>query len=96
MAPLAADRGVAVIVNRPFEGGSLVEDVARQPLPAFAREFGATWAEVLLKFVIAHPAVTCVIPATGNLGHLQQNLQAGEGRLPTEPERQQLVELLDG
>jgi diketogulonate reductase-like aldo/keto reductase len=93
--PLAADRGVAVIVNRPFEGGSLVEDVARQPLPAFAQEFGATWAEVLLKFVIAHPAVTCAIPATANVGHLQQNLQAGEGRLPTEGERQQLVELLD-
>jgi diketogulonate reductase-like aldo/keto reductase len=94
--PLAEERGVAVIVNRPLEAGDLVSRVAGQRVPPFVQRFGATWPEVLLKFVIAHPAVTCVIPATADLEHLRQNLQAGEGRLPTEDERRKLVELLGG
>jgi diketogulonate reductase-like aldo/keto reductase len=93
--PLAAERGVAVIVNRPLEGGGLISRVARQPVPPFARSFGATWPEVLLKFVIAHPAVTCAIPATANLEHLRQNLLAGEGRVATEEERRKLAALFE-
>jgi diketogulonate reductase-like aldo/keto reductase len=91
--PLAQDRGVAVIVNRPFEGGELLSRLARQPVPAFARELGTSWGEVLLRFVLAHPAVTCVIPATSSVDHLRDNLRAGEGRLPTPAECEQLIEL---
>lgn len=93
--PLAADRGVAVLVNRPFDGGALFALVERRPLPAFAQGFGTTWAEVLLKFVLAHPAVTCTIPATATAEHMQANLTGGEGRLPTPKECEQLVAFLE-
>jgi diketogulonate reductase-like aldo/keto reductase len=93
--PVASDRGVAVIVNRPFDGGHLFARASRHPLPPFAQSFGASWPEVLLKFVIAHPAVTCVIPATATPEHMHQNLSAGDGRLPTDRERQKLVEVLE-
>jgi diketogulonate reductase-like aldo/keto reductase len=92
--PLAAERGVAVIVNRPFEGGGLMAKLGRRPLPPFANDFAASWAELLLKFVLAHPAVTCVIPATATANHLRENLSAGEGRLPTPSECRDLVEFL--
>ncbi len=91
LLPLAADRGVAVLVNRPFEGGGLLSRVLRGPLPSFAGAFAATWSEALLKFVLAHPAVTCVIPATATVEHLRENLAAGEGRLPTEQECRTLI-----
>jgi len=93
--PLAAEREVAVIVNRPFEGGGLVSRLARRPLPPFAKDFGASWAEVLLKFVLVHPAVTCVIPATSTSSHLRENLAAGEARLPTPSECRKLVGFLE-
>ena len=93
--PLAADRGVAVLVNRPFDGGGLFAHVARRPLPPFAQAFGATWAQVLLKFVISHPAVTCTIPATATAEHIRENVLASEDRLPTPKERQRLVEFLE-
>ena len=68
LLPLCADKGVAVIINRAFEDGSLFTRVQGKALPPWAAEFGATsWAQVFLKFVLAHPAVTCVIPATGKL-----------------------------
>ena len=83
LLPLCADKGVAVLVNRAFEDGNLFTQVQDKPLPAWAAEFGAkSWAQVFLKFVLAHPAVTCVIPATGKIRNLVDNLGAGIGPLP--------------
>jgi len=81
--PLARDRGIAVIVNRPFRQGALIRQVERHPLPAFASEIGAAnWAQFLLKFIVAHPAVTCAIPATGKVAHVVENMGAATGSLP--------------
>lgn len=81
--PLAQERGIAVIVNRPFRQGALIRDVGRHPLPGWASEIGASsWAQCLLKFIIAHPAVTCVIPATTQVAHVIENLRASSGPLP--------------
>jgi aryl-alcohol dehydrogenase-like predicted oxidoreductase len=83
LLPLCADKGVAVIINRAFEDGNLFTKVQGKPLPDWAAEFGAkSWAQVFLKFVLAHPAVTCVIPATGKFRNLADNLSAGMGPLP--------------
>ncbi|MGE5162000.1 MAG: aldo/keto reductase [Betaproteobacteria bacterium] len=83
LLPLARDRGIAVIVNRPFRQGDLTRALARQPLPGWAAEIGcSTWAQVLLKFILAHPAVTCAIPATSNVEHVRENLAAARGPLP--------------
>ncbi len=83
LLPLAADRGVAVIVNRPFAGGSLFRRLRQRPLPAFAAEIGCeSWAQLMLKFIVSHPAVTCAIPATSKVSHLRDNLKAGTGPLP--------------
>lgn len=85
LLPLARERRVAVIVNRPFGGGALLGRLRGRPLPAWAAEIGCTsWAQLLLKFVIAHPAVTCAIPATSRVAHLRDNMAAGRGRLPDE------------
>lgn len=93
LLPLAADRGVAVIVNRAFEDGRLFTRLKDRPLPAWAADFDATsWAQVLLKFVIAHPAVTCVIPATGKAEHQLDNLAGGRGRLPDAAALRRIVE----
>lgn len=83
LLPLAAQRGVAVLVNRPFGGGGLMRRLRAQELPAWAAEIGCTtWSQVLLKFVLSHPAVTCVIPGSGSPEHMAQNVQAGEGTIP--------------
>src|SRR3954471_2650165 len=93
--PLAHDRGVAVLVNRPFGGGGLFERVRQKPLPDWAGEFDChSWAQFLLKWIIAHPAVTCAIPATGNVRHLEDNLHAGVGGLPDPKQRQRMTELI--
>ena len=92
LLPLCADQGVAVIVNRAFEDGNLFTRVQGKPLPPWAAEFGArSWAQVFLKFVLAHPAVTCVIPATGKIRNLVDNLAAGIGPLPDAKQRAQIV-----
>ena len=81
--PLAADRGIAVLINRPFGGGGLLRRLRDRPLPTWAAEIGATaWSQVLLKFVLAHPAVTCAIPGTGNPEHMAENARAGSGEIP--------------
>jgi diketogulonate reductase-like aldo/keto reductase len=81
--PLAQDRGIAVIVNRPFQQGSLIRHVARHRLPGWAADIGATsWAQLLLKFIISHPAVTCVIPATTQVPHVIENVRASSGPMP--------------
>ena len=83
LLPLAAERGVAVLVNRPFRQGALIDAVRRHPLPPWASEIGcASWAELLLKFIVSHPAVTCAIPATSNVEHVRENLGASYGELP--------------
>jgi diketogulonate reductase-like aldo/keto reductase len=81
--PLAVDRGVAVIVNRPFASGGLLRRLRSRPLPVWASEIDCeSWSQLLLKFVVSHPAVTCAIPATANVEHLRDNMKAGYGLLP--------------
>lgn len=81
--PLAADRGIAVLVNRPFGGGGLLKRLGNRPLPDWARIVGVTsWSQLLLKFVLSHPAVTCAIPGTGNPRHMAENVEAGTGTFP--------------
>jgi aryl-alcohol dehydrogenase-like predicted oxidoreductase len=93
--PLAKERGVAVIVNRPFGGGDLFERARAQKLPDWAAEIDCkSWAQFFLKWIVANPAVTCAIPATGNVNHLKDNLLGGVGRLPDAKMRQRMVELV--
>jgi diketogulonate reductase-like aldo/keto reductase len=95
LLPLAAERGIAVLVNEPFEQGSLFSQVGDKPLPAWAAEFDCnSWAQFFLKYILAHPAVTCAIPATAKPKHLFDNMQAGLGRLPNEAQRAQMVKYM--
>jgi diketogulonate reductase-like aldo/keto reductase len=95
LLPLAADKGVAVLVNRPFEDGAMFESVRGKAVPPWAAEIDASsWGQVFLKYVLAHPAVTAVIPATGKIKHLEDNLGAGRGRLPDAKQRAQIVQAL--
>lgn len=90
--PLARERRIAVLANRPFRQGSLIRRVKRFPLPAWAGEIDcANWAQVLLKFIVSHPAVTCAIPATSRVDHVRENLGAAYGRLPDEAMRRRMV-----
>jgi diketogulonate reductase-like aldo/keto reductase len=83
LLPLAAERGIAVIANRPFDGGNLFGAVGGRPLPGYAREIDcANWAQFFLKFVVSHAAVTCAIPATSQAAHMAENMGALVGRLP--------------
>jgi len=83
LLPLAAERKLAVVINRPFDGGNLFSTVRGRPLPAYAREFDcANWAQFFLKFVVSHPLVTCAIPATSKTAHMVENMGALYGRLP--------------
>ena len=94
--PLARERGIAAIVNRPFREGALIRQVARHRLPAWAAEIGCTsWAQFLLKFVIAHPDVTCAIPATGNVAHVQENLGVARGTLPDAAMRKRMADTVE-
>ena len=92
LLPLARERGIAVIVNRPFRRGELIRKFERHPLPGWAREIDCgNWAQVLLKFIVSHPAVACVIPATTRVDHARENLGASAGRLPDEALRRRMV-----
>ena len=92
LLPLAQEQRVGVIVNRPFETGALFRKVQTLPLPPWAADFDcASWAQFFLKFVLAHPAVTCVIPATHDPAHLLDNLKAGRGRLPDGRQRERMA-----
>jgi len=83
LLPLAQQRGIAVIVNRPFREGALLRQLARHRLPGWAAEIDCEhWAQVALKFVVSHPAVTCATPATSQVAHLRQNMAAARGPLP--------------
>ncbi|MEJ7928553.1 aldo/keto reductase [Ramlibacter sp. AN1015] len=83
LLPLAAERGIAVLANRPFRQGDLLRQLQRHPLPGWAAEIGCTsWAQVALKYIVSHPVVTCAIPATTQVAHVRENLAAGTGPLP--------------
>ncbi|MCK6545955.1 aldo/keto reductase [Myxococcota bacterium] len=94
LLPAAAAHGVAVLVMQPLEVGGLVDKVRGRPVPAWAaQELGVkAWAELFLKFVLAHPAVTCPIPATSVLGHLEENVRAAQGPLPDARQRQRIID----
>lgn len=90
--PLARERRIGVIVNRPFRQGDLIRSMARHVLPAWAAEIDCVnWAQFVLKFIVSHPAVTCAIPATSNVTHLRENMGAAYGRLPDEPLRRRMI-----
>ncbi len=92
LLPLAAERKVAVLVNRPYEDGALFARVRGKPLPEWAAEFDCTsWGQFFLKFIVSHPAVSCVIPATSNPRHMLDNAAAGHGRLPEQPMREKMA-----
>lgn len=89
--PLAKDLGIAVLINRPFVEGRLFRAVRDRPVPDWAREFAESWGQFFLKFIISHPAVTCVIPATSKIHHMADNLGAGFGSLPDDKTRQRMA-----
>jgi len=91
--PLARERKMGVIVNRPFRQGDLTQALAGKPLPGWAADIGCTtWAQALLKFIVSHPAVTCAIPATSSVAHVRENLLAGTGRMPDEALRKRIAQ----
>jgi aryl-alcohol dehydrogenase-like predicted oxidoreductase len=95
LLPLAVERGAAVLVNRPFAGGDLLRRLRSRPLPAWAAEIDCdSWAQLLLKFVLSHPAVTAAIPATSSVAHLRDNMNAGTGPLPDAAMRARIAELV--
>ena len=92
LLPIAQERGVAVIVNRPYQRGNLFRQVKGKSLPVWAQEIDcSSWGQYFLKFVVSHPAVTCAIPATTRIKHMKDNMQAGRGRLPTARQRIQMI-----
>ena len=96
LLPACADSGTAVIINRPFAQASLFGRVKGKPLPPWAAEFDCTsWAQFFLKYLVGHPAVTCVIPGTRRTAHLKDNLQAGAGRLPDAATRKRMVQYIE-
>jgi diketogulonate reductase-like aldo/keto reductase len=97
LLPLARDRGIAVLVNRPFAEGGLFRRMRGRPLPGWAADFDCeSWAQFFLKWILAHPAVTCVIPATSRPEHLTDNMRAGLGALPDAATRERMVAFVAG
>ena len=95
LLPLAAERNLAVLVNRPFEDGAVFDRVRGKPLPPWAAEIDCeSWAQFLLKFILGHPSVTCVIPATAKPGHMRDNAAAGRGRMPDAEMRERMAKYL--
>ena len=90
--PLAQEKKVAIIINQPFESGTLFAKVKGKTLPVWAKDFDcASWGQFFLKFILAQAAVTCVIPGTSKAHHLVDNLQAAQGKLPSESQRLQML-----
>jgi diketogulonate reductase-like aldo/keto reductase len=97
LLPIAAERRTAVIINRPFDGGALVDRLEGRRLPGWAAEIGCTsWAQVCLKWIVSHPAVTCAIPATSNPAHMADNMGALRGTLPDAALRRRMAEEVTG
>jgi diketogulonate reductase-like aldo/keto reductase len=96
LLPLAAELGVAVIVNRPFATGGMLRRVRGKPLPPWVAELGIqSWAQFFLKWIVSHPAVTCAIPATSDPEHMRDNLAAGSGAIPDEAQRRRMSQFYD-
>ena len=95
LLPLARDRGIATIINRPYQGGSLFKKIRGKPLPDWAGEIDcASWGQFFLKFIAGHPAVTCIIPATTKVKHILDNMAGGTGRAPDAAQRQRMLDYL--
>jgi diketogulonate reductase-like aldo/keto reductase len=95
--PLAAERGIGVIVNRPFQQGALIDRLERYPLPPWATEIDArSWAQFILKFIVSHPAVTCTIPATTRADHVRENMAVATGQLPDAAMRPRMIAYVEG
>ena len=96
LLPIAADKGIATLINRPYQRGGLFRKVRGQSLPEWAAEFDCTsWGQFFLKFIVSHPDVTCVIPATSKLKHMVDNMTAGYGRLPDEATRTRMIKTIE-
>lgn len=95
LLPLARDMGIAVLANRPYQAGALFRRVAGREVPDWAEDFAASWGQFFLKFIVSHPAVTCVIPATSKPHHMIDNLAAGYGPLPDAAMRERMAAYLD-
>ncbi|MEX2123199.1 MAG: aldo/keto reductase [Woeseia sp.] len=93
--PLAEDLGVAVLINRPYMSGQLFRAVGQRELPDWARSFAASWGQFFLKFIVSHPSVTAVIPATSDLRHMTDNLAAGFGEMPDAAMRARMISFID-
>jgi len=99
LLPLAQEMGIAVIINRPFQGGHLIRRLQRKnaPLPSWASKYGCeNWPQFLLKFIISHPSVTCAIPATTQVVHMQENMGAATGLLPSVKARDEMISYVTG
>jgi diketogulonate reductase-like aldo/keto reductase len=95
LLPAAAEYGVATLINRPFGEGNLFNQVKGKTLPSWANDYDIkNWSQFLLKFIISHPAVTCVIPATSNPAHAADNVNAGLESLPDEQARKKMIEFI--
>lgn len=95
--PLATDKGIAVLINRPYAGGNLFRAVKNKELPSWAVDFDAkTWGQFFLKFILAHSAVTCIIPGTSKPQHMLDNVQAGFGKLPPVEHQKKMIKLFGG
>ena len=92
LLPLCRDEGIAVIANRPFAGGGIFRRVAGKPVPDWAAEIDcASWAQLMLKFIVSHPAITCAIPASAKVEHTRDNMKGGYGRMPDEKTRERIA-----
>ena len=93
LLPLARERGIAVLANRPFQEGALLKKLQRYPLPPWAGEIGCTaWSQLVLKHIVSHPAITCAIPATSNVAHVRENMAAASGPMPDEAMRKRIAD----
>lgn len=96
LLPIAQERGIATLINRPYQRGSLFSKVRGKPLPAWAADIDcASWGQFFLKFIASHPGVTCIIPATSKLKHMVDNMAAGYGRLPDAATRQRMIDTIE-
>ena len=96
LLPLAKQRGIAVIINRPFQRGDLFDELDGLPLPSWAKDIGCnTWSQFLLKFIVSHPSVTCTIPATTQVEHVKENMLACVGPLPNQAMRKRMIDYVE-